>query len=96
MSLCKYKLDEFDEAMSHANRVLKLSPEHPKALYRRAQVHFRRDLFKECAADLRRILANQPGNSEARGLMKSLKEKIQLYKERSKQVSVAVVNKSEE
>lgn len=94
MSISKYFLEEYDECLNHAGQVLKHSPNNPKALYRKAQVFFKRDLLKESKELAVKILADNPKNQEARELLAEIEGKQELYKLRQKQVYKAMIDKS--
>ena len=90
MALMKFHLEEWDEVLSHASQVLKHDPGNVKALFRRAQVFFKRDLLDKTRETLQEILESQPRNKEALVLMKELNEKTGKYQSRSKQVFKAM------
>ena len=63
MGLMKFYLEEYDEALNNLEQVLKSEPNNTKALFRKAQVYLKRDLFDETKTCLKRILEIEPGNS---------------------------------
>lgn len=47
LALVKYHLKDFDESLIQIFQVLKMNPQSIKALFRKAVIHFERDLFEE-------------------------------------------------
>lgn len=91
MSLCKFHMEELDECLSHCHRVLSLEKNHPKALFRRAQVHLKRDLFDKAQEDLNTILKTDPHCKEARDLLKELKSKVSNYKQKTQTICKSMI-----
>lgn len=54
-SQCYYKLQRFTDCLEVLNKVLKIQPNHVKALYRRSQVHKHRDDIELMLVDLHKI-----------------------------------------
>lgn len=92
MAAAKWFLEEFDEVLNMAHQALRQSPDHPKALYRTAQVHIARDKFDEASAVLKRLVQIQPQSAEVRELGAKLKEAKQIYKLRKRQVAEAMLS----
>ena len=47
LALVKYLLKDYDESLTQCFQVLKLNPKNVKAMFRKAVIHFDRDLFEE-------------------------------------------------
>lgn len=67
---CFLKLQDYTEARSACNNVLKESANNVKALYRRAQAEFGLKNFQECIRDCKSMVQADPQNKEARQLLK--------------------------
>lgn len=92
MAAAKWFLQEYDEVLNMAHQALKLNPQHPKAIYRIAQVHIARDQFDEASADIKRLIELQPQSVEVRDLSAKLKEAKQAYKLKKRQVAAAMLS----
>ena len=91
MSLCKFHMEELDECLSHCHQVLRIEKNHPKALFRRAQVNFKRDLYEKAQEDLYTILQTDPNCKEARNLLKELKSKVSDYKQKKQAMCKSMI-----
>eukprot|EP00418_Pyrodinium_bahamense_P065919 CAMPEP_0179088380 /NCGR_PEP_ID=MMETSP0796-20121207/40210_1 /TAXON_ID=73915 /ORGANISM="Pyrodinium bahamense, Strain pbaha01" /LENGTH=602 /DNA_ID=CAMNT_0020785909 /DNA_START=54 /DNA_END=1862 /DNA_ORIENTATION=+ len=67
---CQLKLKEYAEAKKECEKVLKEESANVKALFRRAQANFGLKNFMDCLVDLKKIIARDPQNREARTLLK--------------------------
>ncbi|CAG9315881.1 unnamed protein product [Blepharisma stoltei] len=95
MSLAKFHMDELDETLTHAGQALRVQPNHPKALFRRAQVFFKRDLIDDCRKEVQKILEQNSSNVEAQELLRELDKKVARYKNKEKQIFKAMVSSEE-
>mmetsp|Transcript_4831 Transcript_4831/g.9026 ORF Transcript_4831/g.9026 Transcript_4831/m.9026 type:complete len:248 (+) Transcript_4831:367-1110(+) len=92
MAAAKWFLQEYDEVLNMAHLALKQNPDHPKALYRTAQVHIARDQFEEASTVLKRLLTLTPQSLEVRELNAKLKEAKKAYKLKKRQVAAAMLS----
>jgi len=91
LSLCMLKFGDAEGSALAATEALKLHPRHTKALFRRAQAHTAwalqleesaeepskpRQLRNLALADLKEVMAAEPGNAEARRAMALLRESL--------------------
>jgi len=67
---CHLKLQEFAEARTACNNVLKEEKQNVKALYRRAQAEYGLKNFLECMRECKSLIEVDPQNREARSLLK--------------------------
>jgi tetratricopeptide (TPR) repeat protein len=95
MGIAKYFLEELDECLTHVGQVLKQNPDHPKALYRKALVYYKRDLLTESRELVMKIIGENPKNQEARELLSEIEKKQGNYKIRQKQVFKAMLDSEE-
>lgn len=47
LALVKYLLKDSDESLTQCFQALKINPKNVKAMFRKAIIHFERDLFEE-------------------------------------------------
>jgi len=67
---CHLKLQEFTEARTACNNVLKEEKQNVKALFRRAQAEYGLKNFAECMRECKAVVEVDPQNREARNLLK--------------------------
>lgn len=95
MALAKFNMDELDETLTHAGQALRVQANHPKALFRRAQVYFKRDLLEDCRKELQKIIEINSNNTEAQELLRELDKKEAKYRSKEKQIFKAMVSSEE-
>jgi hypothetical protein len=78
--------------LTQCRLALELDSANIKALYRRGLAFLATDEFQKAKADLLRAYDVEPQNKEVLRGLKSLKEKMEQYKNRTKEVSVAMVD----
>jgi tetratricopeptide (TPR) repeat protein len=59
---CFLKLEQFEQAVEMSTWVLSCQPQHPKALYRRAQAYLALDQNDAALADVEKALGAHPNN----------------------------------
>lgn len=69
---CYLKLKDYSSALSDCTQSLQITPNDPKALYRRAQAYEGNSSLTDAFADLKHLLAINPKNKEANGLARKL------------------------
>lgn len=95
MAIAKYYLEEYDEVLNHCAQVLKQVPNHPKALYRKALVLYKKDNIDGSKEIVGKILQENPKNLEVKELLAEIEKKEEIYRVRQKQVYKAMLEKSD-
>ena len=90
MCIAKYHLEEYDEALTHSAQALRIHPNHPKALFRKAQVMFARDLYDEAETILGSLDESSSQLKEVIQLKKKLAKKRDNYKDKQKVIYKAM------
>ena len=87
MALCWTKLENPDQSLKSAEEALKLDPDHPKALYRRAALFEKTNKFDEAKKDLVKTLKINPDDKASLALMKRVD--VQLARQKAKTKKMA-------
>jgi len=69
------KMNKFQQAISHANKVLEVEPRNEKALYRKASALIDGSLFSEASKTLNILLEEDPTNASARQMLSDIARK---------------------
>lgn len=81
------KTKDWNNAVSHADKVLELDPSNSKALYRKASALMQLLSFKEAAAVLEKLLQVEPGNKAAKNLLNEARRKAEVGERKAKKMS---------
>ena len=87
MALCWTKLDNVDQALKSAEEALKLAPDHPKAMYRRAAAFEKLAKFDEAKKDLNVLLKANPEDKPSLALAKRVDAQLARQKAKTKKMA---------
>ncbi|PIK58144.1 hypothetical protein BSL78_04944 [Apostichopus japonicus] len=88
-ALARIRLEEFTSAVGDCNKVLEIESDNLKAMLRRGTARKSLQQYGEACKDLEYVLSVEPGNKQAKDLLKDVKKKM---KADSKLSSSAVQN----
>lgn len=86
LAACKCQQEDWDEVLTHCRLALEINPRLVKAYYRIGLAHLARDNFDEAKDALMTAHEIEPKNNDVLGALKRLKENIDNYKVRQKEV----------
>eukprot|EP00429_Kryptoperidinium_foliaceum_P014814 CAMPEP_0176049666 /NCGR_PEP_ID=MMETSP0120_2-20121206/24680_1 /TAXON_ID=160619 /ORGANISM="Kryptoperidinium foliaceum, Strain CCMP 1326" /LENGTH=445 /DNA_ID=CAMNT_0017383093 /DNA_START=65 /DNA_END=1402 /DNA_ORIENTATION=- len=86
LAACKCQQEQWDEVLTHCRLALEINPRSVKAYYRIGLAHLARDNFEEAKDALLSAHEIEPKNAEVLGALKRLKENMENYKVRRKEV----------
>lgn len=87
-------MKKYDQAIEILNEALEISPDNPKAFYRRGQAwHGKRD-YEKSIQDLKKALQILPNDKAIISELVAVKGEIQAYHAKEKQMFSRIFNKS--
>mmetsp|Transcript_30797 Transcript_30797/g.70633 ORF Transcript_30797/g.70633 Transcript_30797/m.70633 type:complete len:404 (-) Transcript_30797:137-1348(-) len=94
LAACKCQQEEWDEVLTQCRLALEIDPRSVKAYYRRGQAYLARDNFELAKDSLLSAYDIEPKDPAVLELLRKLKQKMALYKTRTKEVYTTMVNQT--
>lgn len=85
------KQNEYDKVIQDCDEALKISPNDPKALFRRCQALEAKERFEEAYRDARAVITADPGNKAIQPIIAKLHEICQERLRENSKVSAKVI-----
>ncbi|CAG5133011.1 unnamed protein product [Candidula unifasciata] len=86
LAACELKLGNDAEAIKHCSEALEISPDNPKAYFRRAQAHQNRKDFDKALKDYQQVEILEPDNKAAKNQIIVCKRKLQELHQQEKKL----------
>lgn len=93
ISVCKIKLEKYDDAIGYLSEVLRIDPNHLKSIYRIAYCYFMLDKLKDSLEYIDKGLTIEANNTEFINLKNDIEEKEKQREKNTRNLFSKILNK---